>query len=656
MQTVAELLERALDFHRSGRLADAEVVYRQILQADPQQPDALHLLGVLAHQTGRPESAIELITRAIQLRSNEPSFYSNLGEAYRAMGRRDEAVACYRQAIALLPNFVDAYFNLGNVLSDQAKWPAAAEAYRQATRLNPQHASAHQNLAIAYHRQDLRAEAAGEYERTLAIDPQCLEAINNLGTLHLEAGQLDVAQQRFRQAISIRPLDANSWNLLGRALHAQQQVVEAQSCFRRALSIDPNHADAHNNLGILLFDEQRYEEAAASHRLSIALRPNSAVAHYNLGNALKALVQLEQAAASYRRALELRPKYADACNNLGTLLRYLGRPSEGVQFLERAIQIDPQNANAHFNLGSHRLMLGDFTGGWPEYEWRLHQADIEHRTFHQPRWQGEPLQGRSILLWAEQGFGDTLQFVRYAKFVKQRGGHVSVECQPELVKLLARSPAIDRCVAKGEPLPTFDVQASLVSLPGIFGTTLETIPAVVPYVVPDAELIAAWKRELPAFTGLKAGIIWQGNPRFRKDRFRSIDLDHFRPLAEVPGVQLFSLQKGAGREALAKYAGQLPIVDLADRLHDFDDTAAVLSNLDLLITSDTAPAHLAGALGVPVWLALGLAADWRWMLARDDSPWYPSMRLFRQRDLGNWTDVFERIRRALAERIAARNV
>jgi Tfp pilus assembly protein PilF len=523
-------------------------------------------------------------------------------------------------------------------------------AYLQATRLNVQHAGAHHNLAVAYHRQGMRAEAEAEYKHTLAIDPQHVDGLNNLGTLYLESGRAAEAEGRYRAALTIRPRDSQTWNLLGRTLQGQGHAAEAQRCFRTALEIDPHHADAYNNLGIALFAEQRFEEAAASHRRSIALRPESAAAHYNLGNALKGLVQLEPAAESYRRALALKPNYADACNNLGTLLRYLGRPRKGVAFFERAIQIDPDNANAHLNLGAHRLLFGDFTGGWPEYEWRLRQPDLTPRNFSQPRWQGEPLEGRSILLWSEQGLGDTLQFIRYATFVKQRGGRVTVECQPALARLLARSPGVDRCIAQGDALPAFDVQASLLSLPGIFGTTLEGIPAAVPYVATDTQLVAAWARELAAVEGFKVGIVWQGNPEFTKDRFRSIPLDHFRPLAGVPGVRLFSLQKGAGRDALAGPAGDFPLVDLADRLHDFDDTAAVMSNLDLLITSDTSPAHLAGALGVPVWLALGLAADWRWLLEREASPWYPTMRLFRQRALDDWAEVFDRIRAVLADR------
>jgi hypothetical protein len=269
------------------------------------------------------------------------------------------------------------------------------------------------------------------------------------------------------------------------------------------------------------------------------------------------------------------------------------------------------------------------------------------RNFPQPQWDGSPLEGRTILIHAEQGLGDTIQFIRYAPLVKRRGGTVIVECQPVLSQLLAGCPGIDRLIAQGSPLPAFDVHVPLLSLPRIFGTTLADVPAEVPYLFADAALIERWRDELAGVPGVKIGIAWQGNTRFPADCMRSIPLTHFAPLAQVDGVRLFSLQKGPGREQLAATAAYLPVIDLADRLDEkaggFMDTAAVVKNLDLIITSDTAIAHLAGALGVPVWVGLALGADWRYLLGREDSPWYPTMRLFRQTRLGDWDGVFERI-------------
>ena len=270
----------------------------------------------------------------------------------------------------------------------------------------------------------------------------------------------------------------------------------------------------------------------------------------------------------------------------------------------------------------------------------------------QPRWDGSPLEGRTILLCYEQGHGDTMQFIRYAEMVKQQGGTVIVECQAPLVRLLAGCAGVDQVIAHGEPRPPFDVHIPLLNLPGVFHTSLETVPAKVPYLAPDPEAVTQWKKKLGRKKGLKIGIAWQGNPDFRKDCFRSIPLTHFGMLAETPGVRLFSLQFGTGREQLAQYVDSWPITDLGDELGDFSNTAAIMKNLDLVITSDSAPAHLAGALGLPVWVALTFAPDWRWMAKRADSPWYPTMRLFRQTKHGDWAGVLQEIQAALAELVS----
>jgi hypothetical protein len=297
------------------------------------------------------------------------------------------------------------------------------------------------------------------------------------------------------------------------------------------------------------------------------------------------------------------------------------------------------------------LLTGDFERGWAEYQWRWKAEQCQWRDFSQPLWDGRPLEGRTILLHAEQGLGDTIQFVRYAALVKQRGGGVVVECPTPLLSLLASCERIDRLMGRGDELPAFDLQAPLLSLPGIFHTSLDTIPADGPYLFADPGLVGRWRQELGGIAGFKIGIAWQGNPKNPDDRNRSIPLSDFEPLAGCSAVRLLSLQKEAGTEQLQKVAGRFPVIDLGSRLDEaagaFMDTAAVMMNLDLVVTSDTAIAHLAGALGVPVWVAISFVPDWRWLLDRSDSPWYPTMRLFRQTRLGDWAGVFEEIKAAL---------
>jgi hypothetical protein len=293
-----------------------------------------------------------------------------------------------------------------------------------------------------------------------------------------------------------------------------------------------------------------------------------------------------------------------------------------------------------------RLLRGDFEGGWQDYEQRWAQPNVILRSFHEPRWDGSPLEGKSIFVYAEQGLGDTIQFIRYLPLIKERGGTVLFGSPPGLERLFSGIPGVDRLIAGGAAVPPFDVQAPLLSLPGIFGTTLATIPAAVPYLRADPGLVDHWRGELAPLEGFKIGVAWQGSPKNTGDRYRSFPLTHFESLARVPGVQLVSLQKGPGAEQMSGIGERFPILDLSDRLDKagaFLDTAAVMMNLDLVVTADTAVAHLAGALGVPVWTLLMLTPDWRWLLDRSDTPWYPTMHLFRQKRFGDWAEAFEHI-------------
>jgi tetratricopeptide (TPR) repeat protein len=548
MATISEALAIALQHHQAGRLQAAEQIYRQILQAEPDQPDALHLLGVIAHQGGKHAIAVAYIARAIELKENEAAFHNNLGEAHRALYRIPEAIACFRRALELKPDFAQAQYNLGNAFSDQGKRD------------------------------------------------------------------------------------------------------ESLACYRRALDLKPDYAEAHNNLGNALKEQGKLDEAVTSYRQALDLKPDFAEGHNNLGVALKDLGNLNEAVTSFRRALELKSDFAEAHCNLGIAMHDQGKLSEAIACYGRAIESNPDYTDAHLNQSFLSLLTGDFERGWAEYHWRWKAKPAEHRDFSQPLWDGQPLEGRTILLHAEQGAGDTMQFVRYAALVKQRGGVVTVECQTPLLSLLKSCAGIDRLAGRGEEFEPFDVQTPLdENLAWIFRTTLRDIPATIPYLFADPDLVERWRQELGSTSGFRVGIAWQGNPKNRIDHYRSIPLGCFEPLARCSGVQLLSVQKGVGMEQLKDVAERFPVKDLGSRLHDFMDTAAVLANLDLVITCDTAVAHLAGALGIPVWVALSFVPNWRWLLDRSDSPWYPTMRLFRQDRRGDWQGVFRAMAAALGE-------
>ena len=478
--------------------------------------------------------------------------------------------------------------------------------------------------------------ASGEYSRW--------------GAELLKDGQPVDAALAFQQALRLDPHSAETHNALSVALRLQGRLDEAIAHGRQAVGLAPEMAEAHSNLGSMLQECGQVDEAIDSLREALRLRPTFASAHCNLGVALFRQRHYAEAVALYRQAIALDPQLVDAHNNLGSVLFELGECDESLRSFSEAIRLKPDFREAHWGRALVWLSQGDFDQGWPEFEWRP-TLPMPGRGL--PRWNGSELSGRTLLIEAEQGLGDTLQFVRYAAVARERGGRVVVACQPRLVRLLSTCcPAIDEVVTQGEVPTACDVHLPLLSTPGVVGTTLANVPAHVPYLFPEPRLAESWRRELSALRGCKVGIAWQGSPEQRGDRERSIRLAEFEPLAWVPGVRLVSLQKGPGIEQIGPARRRFEVIDFTARLDEsagpFMDTAAIMAGLDLVVSCDSAVCHLAGAMGVPVWVAASVSPDWRWLLNRNDSPWYPTMRLFRQSRLGRWSDVFENMAAALA--------
>jgi tetratricopeptide (TPR) repeat protein len=654
MAGTAELLATGLRYHQAGDLSRAAQVYQKVVKQEPGNAQAWYLLGALCGVQGKLPEAITHYQRALRLRPNWAEAQHGLGLAHLLRGQPAEAEGPLRRAVQLQPSFASAQNNLAIALLQQGKLEEALSHYRQSERLQPKSPDIQNNLGDLLRKLGRLDEAAASYRRALELRPGCAVAHQGLGCVLLDQGRHAEAAASCEQALRHRADFAEAYNTLGLALAWQGKTDAALVSYQRAVGLRPDYAEALMNLGHALGELGRLDEAVETLQKALGLCPGAAGALSNLGTVYLYQGKLERALACCREAVQLHPDNCSAHTSLGLVLSELGEQDEALASHEQALRLRPEDPHAHRNRSLVRLLQGDLERGWAEYEWRWRCGDLQLGYDPQRQWDGSPLEGRTLLLHAEQGLGDTLHFIRYAPLLAKRGARVLVVCQARLVRLLAGCPGIDQVLAHGDPLPPFDVYAPLLSVPRLCGTTWASIPADVPYLWADPGLVEQWRQELAARPGFKIGINWQGNPKFRLDKLRSIPLKAFAPLAEVPGVQLVSLQHGAAAE-LGVVASQWPVTDLGGHLDEttgaFMDTAAVMKNLDLVVTPDTVLGHLAGALGVPVWAALAKVPDWRWMLEREDTPWYPTMRLFRQEQRGEWESVFRRMAQAVEQRL-----
>ena len=478
-----------------------------------------------------------------------------------------------------------------------------------------------------------------------------IEQAMRLALQHHQAGRIAEAEKIYRQVLTQKPNHADALHLLGVIAHQTGDLDTGIKLIQQAITINPTIADYHNNFATVLRDKGLRNESITALREAVRLKPDYADAFYNLAVALREKGSLDEAIGSFRQSIRLKPDFVEAYNNLGNALRHAKLLDEAIAAYRQAVLLKPDLPEAHHNLAIADLLNGDFAEGWREYEWRWQCKNFisPRREFILPLWDGSELKGKTILLHAEQGFGDTIQFVRYAPIVANRGGKVVLQCQTPLLRLLQGFPGTEQVIAMNQPVPHFDTHCPLLSLPMVFNTRLETIPATIPYLQANADLSHQWSAYTGGTDGLKVGIAWAGASGHANDRNRSLPLHVLGPLAKITGIRFFSLQKGeAAKQALAPQPG-MELIDRTAEINDFADTAALIANLNLVIAADTAVAHLAGAMGKPTWLLLPYAPDWRWLMNRDDTPWYPTMRLFRQKNLEDWPEVIERVRQALGE-------
>ncbi len=554
-------------------------------------------------------------------RRSPPNIGQALQEAVtlQRQGRLREAEKIYARVLKAVPDQFDALNLLGTVKAQRGQ---AGEAYRLITaalKINPRAADAWVNLGFVLH--------------TLKRDQEALES--------------------FDKALALQPGDAEAMHQRGHALLSLGRPQEALAAFERVLALVPHHPDARLNRAIALAALARHQEALVDFDAAVAVSPANPMAHYNRGIALSDLQRPEEAVVAYDRALSIAPDHVKAWNNRGLALAALNRHREALVSYRKAVEIRDDYADAHFHQSLTLLTVGDFRRGFEEYEWRWRRAGMRPRGLGRPLWLGDyPLQRKTILLHAEQGLGDTIQFARYIPSLARMGAKVILEVQPQLEALLAAVEGVARIVARGDELPAFDVHCPLGSLPLAFKTEPATIPAEIPYLQADAARIAKWRARLEALDRPRIAIAWSGNPGHRNDRNRSIALSRLAALWPTGCARFVSIQRELRDEDAERLAREPGIAHIGAELEDFADTAAVVALVDLVVTVDTSVAHLAGAMGRPVFILLPFAPDWRWLVAGETSRWYPSARLFRQPSIGDWDSVIERLRGEL-DRVAA---
>lgn len=654
---LALALNRAISSYQAGQLIEAEQICQKIIATKRNLFDPNHVLAVVQASLGKHELALVSYNRALAVQPNHADALNNRGNTLKELKRFDEALASYNRAISVQPNHASAFNNRGVTLLFLKRLEEAAASFERAVALLPDYAEAHYNRGNAMYELQRYDDALASYDRTLALRPNVSEVLCNRGNALRALKRLDEAIASYDRALVLRPDLVEAHTSRGAVLAELKRFDEAVATYDRALAVRPGDVAAANSRGVILYEMKRYDEALASFDRALASLPDYAEAHYNRGNTLHDMKRYDEALASYERALAVQPNHSETWNNHSKVLTELDRYEEALTSAERAVALGPDNVTAHCNEASLRLITGDLARGLVGYEWRWKKADMApvKRDFPQPVWLGaDDIAGKTVLLHCEQGFGDTIQFCRYAPLVAARGANVILEVQGPLKPLMATLAGPSQVIVKGSPLPDFDVHCPVLSLPLACGTRLETIPSDTPYLQASPNLAAAWDARLGPKGRPRIGLVWTGNAAQERDHLRSIGLRRLLPLLDVDAT-FVSLHKDVRVEDMAILKERADILHFGEALGDFADTGALISQLDLVISVCTSVAHLAGALHKPVWVLLSRVPDWRWLLEREDSPWYPTARLFRQDATRNWDTVVTQVHGALREFVASRS-
>lgn len=650
--TIDEALHAGLSHHQAGRLQQAEKIYREVLAQDQNCVNAWYLLGTLALQAGHSEVAAQMLERALQLGMRTPEIFNNLGECHRILGRPQDAAGAYQSAIELDSNHVEALINLGMLYNGGGHFPQALPLLEKAVRIRPESAPAHYNYAITLASLGRIGDAVRHWEITVQIQPGHSLAMRDLGLALYKSKQYDKAIEVLKKLIAQKPRFLDGYVACGEAQAASGKYEDAISTIRKAIELEPNRAELYDMLGIFYSYAERFEESLEASQHAVRIDPGFFNAMVNAGVTYRRLERFDEAIHWFERAAELQPGNLTVGQALFSCYANTQRCDKAIEASNRILRYHPNHAHIHFDYAAALLAMGRYLEGFKEYEWRWQCKKFGDlpQNFEGPRWDTKTtLNGKTIFLYCEQGYGDIIQFARYIPMVIEQGARVIVGVPWDIRPIIESIPGIEKIVYNLDPsqLPDYDMHFPLMSLAWAFKTTLETVPGT-PYLQADATRVEKWKPRIESHAqGLKVGLVWGGSPS--PEPRRTCSIKELSILADVPNISWYSLQTDEHREKLKDAPSEMNILDLGRDFTDFADAAAVMSQLDLMITIDTASANLAGALGVKTWAMIIHSPDWRWGLEGDSTPWYPTLRLFRQRARHDWPSVVEKIREELMQ-------
>lgn len=651
-EDIKRILSLGLSLHQQGRLEQARAYYQQVLSLQPEHFDANYLIGLVYAQGGNAQMALEFLRKVTLLKPDFVDAYYNLGVIAERAELLEEAAKNLQKVVSLRPDYPMAHNNLGVVFQRQGHLKSALESFGKEIHLYPNNAEAYNNRANVYKELSQNGLALSDYEQAIKLNPGYAQAHCNRGQLLAKQERYQEAIASFDQAIAIDPLYADAYTSRGNAQLELLLFEQALASHNKAIEINPNFAEAYCSRGLALQELKQFEEALNSYDKAIALKADYADAYNNRGVALKDLLRIDEALASYDKAITFKPDFTEAFTNRGNVLQDLKRMNEALASYDMALALKPDYAKAILSKSLLLLLMGDYLPGWELYEWRL-QKNGRKDVYNSPdklSWRGQAdLRGKSLLIHGEQGLGDLIQFCRYLPQLQSLGARLIFEVPKPLVSLISTLKCDMNVVAKGSELPYFDAYCPVMSLPMVFKTTLETIPAEIPYLFADASKKQAWEERLGKKKKPRIGVVWSSVSSFKNDSLRSMKLEQFIKCVPVDEYEVICLQKIIKDEDQALFKtldGQIKY--FGDKLEDFADTAALASCMDMVLSTCTSVPHMTAAMGVPTWVLLSYSPDFRWLLNRDDSPWYPGAKLVRQPTLGDWDSVLEAIRADLS--------